>query len=113
MSMDLPLSAKASIVHRITGLILFFSIGFLLYVLDLSLSSEQSFNQIGELMSHPISKFIGWGILTALGYHFVAGIKHLLMDWGVGENVEAGRLGAMITIASAVVLSVLAGIWVW
>lgn len=111
--MEVPLSAKASFLHRVTGLILFFAIGFLLYVLDLSLSSEQGFTQIGEVMSHPVSKFIGWGILTALGYHFVAGIKHLLMDWGIGEEVKSGRIGAIITIASAVVLSVLAGIWVW
>ncbi len=111
--MELPLSAKASILHRITGLILFFSIGFLLYALDLSLSSEQGFMQVGSTLAHPIAKFIGWGILTALGYHFIAGIKHLLMDIGVGEEKESGRIGAMITLVSALLLSVLAGVWVW
>lgn len=113
MSMDLPLSAKASILHRVTGLILFFSIGFLLYALDLSLSSEQGFAQLTQILTSPIAKFVGWGILTALGYHFIAGIKHLLMDIGIGEEVESGRLGAMITLIGASVLSVLAGVWVW
>lgn len=111
--MELPLSAKASILHRITGLILFFSIGFVLYALDLSLSSAYGFAQIGEILTHPIAKFIGWGILTALGYHFIAGIKHLLMDMGIGEEKESGRLGAIITLLSALVLAVLAGVWVW
>ena len=54
-----------------------------------------------------------WGVLSALLYHLVAGIRHLLMDAGLGESLEGGRLGAKILIVIAVVLIVLLGVWIW
>ncbi|MDZ7825681.1 MAG: succinate dehydrogenase, cytochrome b556 subunit [Gammaproteobacteria bacterium] len=108
-----PLPALGSIMHRVTGVILFVGIAFGLYALDLSLSSPAGFAEARELVANPLGKFIAWGLLTALGYHFVAGIKHLLLDWDIGESLEGGRLATKIAIALAVVLSVLAGVWVW
>jgi len=108
-----PLPALASITHRVTGVILFVGIAFGLYALDLSLSSPAGFAEARDLIAHPLGKFVAWGLLTALGYHFVAGIKHLLLDWDIGDSLEGGRLATKIAIALAVVLSVLAGVWVW
>ena len=56
---------------------------------------------------------IVWGILAALLYHLVAGVKHLFMDAGIGETLEGGQKGAKIVIAVAVVLILIAGVWVW
>lgn len=108
-----PLPALTSIVHRITGVALFVGMVFLLYALDLSLSSEQGFNAVKECMESFVAKFIVWGIVSALLYHLVAGIKHLLMDLGVGETLEGGVLGAKLTIVISLVLIVLAGVWIW
>jgi succinate dehydrogenase / fumarate reductase cytochrome b subunit len=112
-TIQLPLSAKASILHRISGFALFFGMIFVLAALDLSLASEESFNQLKECMQGPVAKLITWGILSALGYHFVAGIKHLLMDAGIGETLEGGRIGAAITLVVGGLVIVLAGVWVW
>ena len=109
----LPLPAYTSILHRISGVILFVGIAFLLYGLDLSLASRQGFQQFLEYLESPLAKFIAWGLLTALGYHFVAGIKHLLMAAGIGEGKESGKTASVITLVLAAVLSVLAGGWVW
>lgn len=109
----LPLPAYTSILHRVSGVILFVGIAFLLYGLDLSLGSREGFEQFTECLTSPVAKFITWGLLTGLGYHFVAGIKHLLMDAGIGETKESGKTGAQITLVLGVVLSVLAGVWVW
>ena len=109
----LPLPAYASILHRISGVILFVGIAFLLYGLDLSLSSPRGFEQLTECLQSPVAKFITWGLLTGLGYHFVAGIKHLLMDAGLGEGKESGTFAAKVTLILAVLLSALAGVWVW
>jgi succinate dehydrogenase / fumarate reductase cytochrome b subunit len=51
--------------------------------------------------------------LAALAYHFVAGVKHLFMDMGYGETLESGPVFAKVSMALAVVLIVLAGVWVW
>ena len=108
-----PLPALASITHRVTGVMLFVGIAFGLYALDLSLASPAGFAEARGLIANPLGKFIAWGLLTALGYHFVAGIKHLLLDWDVGDSLAGGLLATKIVIALAVVLSVLAGVWVW
>ncbi len=112
-TIQLPLTAKASILHRISGFALFFGMIFVLAALDMSLASEESFNQLKECMQSPVAKFITWGILSALGYHFVAGIKHLLMDAGIGETLEGGRVASIITLVLGGLVIVLAGVWVW
>ena len=85
----------------------------MLRALDASLESEQSFAELAAAMDSVLAKLITWGILSALGYHFVAGVKHLLMDMGIGETKEGGRTGAIVTLISGVVVVVLAGVWVW
>lgn len=112
-TIQLPLPAKASILHRISGFALFFAVAFMLCALGSSLESEQTFVEIQNAMGSFVGKLITWGILSALGYHFVAGIKHLLMDAGIGEEKESGRVGAMVTLVAGVVVIILAGVWVW
>ena len=112
-TIELPLPAKASILHRISGFALFFAVAFMLCALGASLESEQSFKELKDVMNGGLAKFITWGILSALGYHLVAGVKHLLMDMGIGETKESGRTGAIITLIAGVVVIVLAGVWVW
>ena len=61
-----------------------------------------------------IVKFILWGILTALAYHVVGGVRHMLMDFGyLEETFEAGKQSARIGFGITVVLSILAGVLVW
>lgn len=108
-----PLPALTSIVHRVTGVALFVGLVFLMYGLDLSLSSEQGFADAKALLDNVLVKFVIWGVVSALLYHLVAGIKHLVMDAGIGETLEGGLLGAKITIVVSVVLIVLAGVWIW
>lgn len=94
-------------------MIIFIGIGFLLWGFDVSLSGEDGFNRLQSIMQGFLPKLIVWGILSALLYHFVAGIRHLLMDAGIGETLEGGRLGAKLVVVVAVVLIVLAGVWIW
>jgi len=108
-----PLPALTSIVHRVTGLALFVGVAILMYFFDLSLSGEEGFNTAKECLTGVFAKLILWGILSALLYHLVAGIKHLLMDLGIGETLEGGVLGSKIVIVVSVLLILAAGVWIW
>lgn len=112
-TIDLPITAYASILHRVSGVVLFLAVGILLWMLDASLASEESFNALKATLANPISKFIVWGIMAALGYHLLAGIRHMIMDFGIGESLEGGTRGAKIVLLGAIVLVILAGAWVW
>lgn len=107
-----PPMAIASITHRISGVIVFVGIAFMLYAFDLSLSSEAGFQTLTGLLASPVGKLITFGILAAFGYHFVAGIKHLLLDLEWGESLEGGLFASKVTMLFAAIVIVLAGIWV-
>ena len=102
--------AYTSILHRISGVVLFIALGFLL---EQSLASRESFDALKSLLTTPLAKFITWAILSALIYHFIAGVKHLLMDVDVGDGKESGTLGAIVTLVLSISLISLAGFWVW
>lgn len=109
-----PITAIASILHRVSGVITFVAVGILLWLLGTSLSSPEGFEQASAIMGSFFVKFIMWGILTALAYHVVVGIRHMMMDFGyLEETFEAGKRSAKISFVITVVLSLLAGVLVW
>ncbi len=108
-----PLAAIASITHRITGMLLFVGIAFLLYLLDESLTSAQGLEQARAALALPLPKVLLLVIVATLIYHFVAGIKHLFLDFDIGDTIEGGRLAAQLTIVISVVLIGFAGAWLW
>ncbi|WP_029687297.1 succinate dehydrogenase cytochrome b556 subunit [Tatumella saanichensis] len=109
-----PVTAIASILHRISGVITFAAVGILLWLLGLSLSSPEGFQQASAIFSNLFVKLILWGIVTALAYHIVGGIRHLLMETGVlDETLAAGQRSAKASFIITIVLAVLAGVLVW
>ena len=85
----------------------------MLYALSKSLGSEEGFGEVKACLTSPLAKFVVWGLLSSLLYHLVAGIRHLIMDTGVGETLEGGKLGSKIVIVVSLALIVLAGVWIW
>lgn len=109
-----PVTAIASITHRVTGVAIFLALPILLWMLDRSLASPESFANLKELMmTSLLVKLVVWGILSVLLYHLVAGIRHLIMDTGVGESLEGGRRGAKLAFIISAVLILLVGVWIW
>ena len=108
-TIKLPITSYVSILHRVSGVIMFFTLAVFLWMLDTSLASEQSFKDLAAMFANPICQFIIWGSLAALAYHAVAGIRHMIMDFGVGEDSFAsGRNSAWaaMIVAALVIASI-------
>ena len=106
-------AATASILHRVSGVIMVFAIGVLLWTLSISLSSAEEFNQLNVLLSGFFFKFIIFGTLSALTYHLLAGIRHLLMDLGHFEELTSGNTSAKLVMALWVLGTAAIGVWLW
>lgn len=108
-----PVTARASILHRVSGVFLVAGIAVLLYLLDLSLSGPEGFAEAASLLGAPLARFVLWVVLAGLIYHAAAGVKHLLMDLGIGEGLESGILAARITFGVSAALIAATGVWLW
>lgn len=109
-----PITAIVSITHRISGVVLLGGILVLMWMLDASLTSEESFAELRQIMSNPLAKVVLWAVLAALAYHLVMGIRHIFMDLGIGESLKGGQTGAKVALTLAIVLILAAAGWlVW
>ncbi len=112
-TIKLPLPAYASILHRISGVAIFIGLAFLIWGLGASLESEESFNALKECLDGVVPKLVLWAILAGFIYHFVAGVRHLLMDLGYFETLEGAKVLATIVLVVSAALILLAGVWIW
>ena len=94
-----PVTAIASIAHRVTGVLLVLALLPALYLLDISLESEEGFARAAALVSHPLLALLWAGVLASYIYHLAAGVRHLFMDMGIGENLQVGRVSAFLVLA--------------
>ncbi len=107
-----PLPALVSILHRISGVILFLLIPFGLWMLHLSLTSQVSFLTVKDYMGSPVAAFFTWMLLSAFFYHLLAGIKHILMDMGFLEELHSSRIASVIVFALGIIGAVGIGVWI-
>ena len=113
LTIRFPITAIASILHRLSGFFLFLIIPAFLAVLALTLRSPEAFFTVHTCFQHPLIKLILLGFLLALFYHLLAGIRHLLMDAGVAEELKPARLSAGVVIVLAIVATGFMGIYLW
>jgi succinate dehydrogenase / fumarate reductase cytochrome b subunit len=112
-TIKMPATAKASILHRITGVAFFFAMVFVIVAWAVSLQSADGFAMAQAWMAGPFGKFVAIGSLAALSYHIIGGIRHLIMDMGHWEELESGNNSAVAAIAIWLVTVVVAGVWLW
>jgi succinate dehydrogenase / fumarate reductase cytochrome b subunit len=112
----LPPAGIVSILHRISGLLLFLLLPFIIWMFDNSVSTEISFDTFTNAFVAGIGGLPGWFIkLVALGliwgylHHFIAGVRHLWMDATHSVSLEQGHNSALITLVSSIGLTLLLG----
>ena len=109
-----PITAIISIVHRITGVWLFISLPCVLQMLYKSLASLQSFAQLDlNLSDHWYARFLLWTVLAAASYHVLAGMRHMIMDLGIGDNFKTGKKTAWVVLILSAIVVVGQGVWLW
>ncbi len=109
-----PLAALASITHRVTGVLLLAGVGLLIYLADIALSSPEGFADARTLINAGgFATFLLWATLVALVYHLLAGIKHILLDFHIGDTVPASFGASIAVIVLTLVDAVLLGVWLW
>ena len=104
----LPLPGIASIVHRVTGIALFVCLLFLLAMLQMSLKSEAGFDAFRSIVwANPFAKVVLIGLLFALVFHLVAGLRHLVQDTTLWMELPSGRASAFAAFAISIALTAL------
>lgn len=103
-----PANAVASVLHRISGIILSLLIPILVYLLDLSLQSAEGFARVTQLINNSLTVYlVGIVALWALFQHIFAGIRFLLFDIHIGVRDYRPSWSARITIVLALVVTLL------
>ena len=108
----LPVAGMVSLAHRASGILMFLAIPFMVYLLDLSVQSAESFEQALSLLQQPFIMAAGLLIVWALAHHLFAGIRFLLIDADIGVDKKTATMTAraVILLAVLVVISVLFGL---
>jgi succinate dehydrogenase / fumarate reductase cytochrome b subunit len=97
----MPLASIVSILHRISGFIMFAALPLILYMLQQSLLSEDTFKYFAGIMSKPLAKLVTLVLLWGYFHHFCAGVRHLFMDMHMGiEKVSARQSAASVLVVS-------------
>ncbi len=112
-SIRFPIPAIISILHRISGVVLCLLIPAALWALHASLVSQERFNDLQQCLAQPLMKIFIWLSMAALLFHLVAGVRHLLMDLGMGNSLRFGRASSWVVLTLSVILMIGAGVWLW
>jgi succinate dehydrogenase / fumarate reductase cytochrome b subunit len=103
----LPAAGVVSILHRVSGAMMFLLLPFILYIFDLSITSEISFTHLQGFVSHWFVKLLILGLSWAYLHHFCAGVRHLIMDAHIGLTKEASAKSARSVFFVSVPLALL------
>ncbi|MFZ6691117.1 succinate dehydrogenase, cytochrome b556 subunit [Undibacterium sp. SXout20W] len=103
----LPLAGFVSILHRISGMLMFLLLPFILFLLDKSLTSEVSFAELQAFTSGVFVKLVILALVWAFLHHFCAGVRHLFMDLHYGLDKHTARKSAASVLTVSLALAAL------
>ncbi|GGE64341.1 succinate dehydrogenase, cytochrome b556 subunit [Massilia psychrophila] len=103
----MTLASIVSILHRISGFIMFVALPLVLYMLQQSLLSEDTFKHFAGIASHPLAKLVILGLAWAYFQHFCAGVRHLFMDLHLGLDKDSARQSSVGVLSASVLLTFL------
>lgn len=112
----LPAAGVVSILHRASGMLMFFLLPFVVWLFDASLTSQISYDRFTAVFMAGIGVVPGWffklvalSLIWAYLHHFIAGVRHLWMDATHSVGLQFGRQSAYVTLASSLLLTAVLG----
>ncbi len=111
--LNLPLPGLVSILHRVSGAMLFLGLIEFLLLLEMSLASESGYAQVGEWMRAPIVKLLVIASIWALLHHLCAGIRHLFLDIDIGTSLHAARRSAFAVFVVSLLMAASIAVRIW
>jgi len=105
----LPVGGVVSILHRVSGVVLVLALPLAIYLLQKSLQSSEGFAQVVVLLRSLPARVLLLFVTVLLTHHFLAGVRHLLLDLDVGISRSGGRLGAWLVLAGVGGVLLIAG----
>ena len=109
----LPPSGIVSILHRISGLLLFLALPLLLLMLQYSLRSIETYTQLMDVLAHPLSKLALIGLSWAFLHHFCAGLRYLAIDLHYFSNLAQSRASSKWVLAVSLAMTAFLGVKLW
>lgn len=110
----LPIPGRVSILHRVSGALLFFPFAaWLLYLLDTSLASEAGFEHVRGYLLLPVAKLGALVFIWAYCHHFCAGIRYLFLDLNKGIELAPARRSAFAVIIVSLLMTAFFGWKLW
>jgi len=106
----LPLAGWVSIMHRISGAMLFLALPLLLWMLDLSLISELSFERLRGIASGFFVKLVLLFLIWGFFHHLIAGVPYLLLDLHIGIDLKSSRASTLAVYAVSLPLTLIAAL---
>ena len=106
----LPVAGIVSIMHRVSGAVLFLMLPLLLWLFQSSLQSSESFARFHAVVSNPLMKLFLLALLWGYLHHLLAGIRHLFLDLHIGAELETARASSIVALVSAIVLTLVVGV---
>ncbi len=114
LSIRQPLPAIVSILHRISGALLFLAgIPLALWGLESSLGSADAYASFAAVVAHPLGKLVALVLLWALLHHLFAGLRHLFLDLHVGIALPAARRSSAIALVLALLVTLAVAVRLW
>lgn len=109
----LPLPGFVSILHRVSGLMLFLALPILLLMLQYSLRSIETYGQLQSVLAHPLLKLMMLVLLWGFLHHFCAGLRYLAIDLHYVKNLAQARSSSKIVLLVSLILTVILGAKLW
>ncbi|GAB4169631.1 MAG: succinate dehydrogenase, cytochrome b556 subunit [Rhodocyclaceae bacterium] len=109
MQIRLPLAGYVSILHRISGALLFLLLPLVLWLFGASLGNAETFDRFRQVGGHPLVRLILLGLLWSYLHHFCCGIRCLLLDLHIGVTRRATHRSAAAVLAVSIPLTLILG----